>query len=261
MNASLTEGTADVASVRFDYSGASVLVTGGTGGIGGAIAAAYRTAGATVTITGTRASATDYAADLSGYRYFTLDVADSAQLAAVADAVPRLDILVHSGGIALASIGKDEYEPDLFELAVRTHLTSVYRLSRHCLEKLAASRLPGGASVIGIASMSSYFGNLAVPGYGAAKAGLLQLMKTMAVAWSRHGIRANAVAAGLIKTRLTAPVTTNPDLVAQHLARTPLGRLGEPEDVASAVLFLTSAAAAYITGQTLPVDGGFTISG
>jgi 3-oxoacyl-[acyl-carrier protein] reductase len=261
MKGAFTETGGSVASVRFDYSGASVLVTGGTGGIGGAIAAAYRAAGAAVTITGTRASAGDYDADLSGYRYFSLNVADSAQLAAVADALARLDILVHSGGIALASIGKDEYEPDLFELAVRTHLTSVYRLSRNCQDKLAASRLPGGASVIGIASMSSYFGNLAVPGYGAAKAGLVQLMKTMAVAWSRHGIRANAVAAGLIKTRLTAAVTTNPELVAPHLARTPLGRLGDPDEVASAVLFLTSEAAAYITGQTLPVDGGFTVSG
>lgn len=252
---------AGAAGVRFDYSGASVLVTGGTSGIGAGVAAAYRQAGAEVTITGTRPSSRDYDADLSGYRYLTLDVTDAAQIAAVAAVLPRLDIVVHSGGIALASLGKDEYEPDMFELAVRMHLTSVYRLSRTCLEKLSASRLPGGASVVGIASMSSYFGIHPVPGYGAAKAGLVQLMKTMAVAWSRHGVRANAVAAGLIKTRQTALVTETPEYVAPTLARTPLGRVGEPAEVAAAVLFLTSAAAAFITGQTLPVDGGFSISG
>ncbi len=252
---------AGTAGVRFDYSGASVLVTGGTSGIGAGVAVAYRQAGAEVTITGTRASATDYDADLSAYRYLQLDVTDAAQIAAVAAALPRLDILVHSAGVALASLGKDEYEPDNFELAVRTHLTSVYRLSRACLDKLAASCLPGGASVVGIASMSSYFGVQIVPGYGAAKAGLVQLMKTMAVAWARHGVRANAVAAGLIRSRQTAWTTKRPERAAPTLERTPLRRVGEPAEVAGAVLFLTSAAAAYITGQTLPVDGGFSIAG
>jgi len=169
--------------------------------------------------------------------------------------------LVHSAGVALARLGKDEYEPDNFELAVRMHLTSVYRLSRACLGTLAASRLPGGASVVGIASPSSYFGVRVVPGYGAAKAGLVQLMKTMAVAWSRHGVRANAVVAGLIRTPKAERTINFPNYVAPHLARTPLGRASEPAEVAAAVLFLTSAAAAYITGQTLPVDGGLSIAG
>ncbi len=249
------------AGVRFDYSGASVLVTGGTSGIGAAVAAAYQQAGAEVTIAGTRARPTDYDADLSAYRYLRLDVRDAAQITAVAAALPRLDILVHSGGVPLAGLGMDEYEPDNFELAVRMHLTGVYRLSRAFLDKLAASRLPGGASVVGIASMSAYFGVKMVPGYGAAKAGLVQLMKTMAVAWSRHGVRANAVAAGLIRTPQTERTINTPKYVAPKLARTPLGRPGEPAEVAAAVLFLTSAAAAYITGQTLPVDGGFSIAG
>ena len=169
--------------------------------------------------------------------------------------------MVHSAGVALARLGKDEYEPDNFKLAVRMHLTSVYRLSRACLGTLAASRLPGGASVVGIASPSSYFGVRVVPSYGAAKAGLVQLMKTMAVAWSRHGVRANAVVAGLIRTPKAERTINFPNYVAPHLARTPLGRASEPAEVAAAVLFLTSAAAAYITGQTLPVDGGLSIAG
>jgi NAD(P)-dependent dehydrogenase (short-subunit alcohol dehydrogenase family) len=252
---------AGATGVVFDYSGARVLVTGGTSGIGAATAAAYRAAGAQVTITGTRKSAGDYAADLGGYRYLPLDVTDSTQVAAVATAIGRLDILVHSGGIGLASVGKNEYEPDVFDEAVSMHLTSVYRLSSLCRDALAASAWPGGASIVGIASMSAYFGFEPVPGYGAAKAGLVQLMKTLAVAWSQHGIRANAVAAGLIRTRQTAAFAALPELTAPMMARTPLRRLGEPHEIANAVLFLTSSAAAYITGQTLAVDGGFSVSG
>jgi NAD(P)-dependent dehydrogenase (short-subunit alcohol dehydrogenase family) len=247
--------------VTYDYSGAEVLVTGGTSGIGAAVAAAYRAAGAGVTITGTRQSAAEYAADFSAYRYLRLNVEDSGELAAVANVLPRIDVVVHAGGIALASVGKDEYEPDVFEEAVRMHLTSVYRLSRLCREKLAASTLPAGGSIIGIASMSSFFGVPVVPGYGAAKAGLVQLMKTLAVAWAKQRIRANAVAAGLIKTRQTAIFSEHPEMAAPLIARTPLGRLGEPEEIANAVLFLTSSAASYITGQTIVVDGGFSVCG
>lgn len=249
------------ASISFRYPGTSVLVTGGTSGIGAAVATAYQAAGAEVTITGTRANVSDYDADLAGYRYLQLDVTNAGQIAAVAAAQSKLDILVHSGGVGLASLGLDEYEPDNFELAVRMHLTSVFRLSKLCVDKLATSSLPGGASVIGIASMSSYFGVEVVPGYGAAKGGLVQLMKTMAVAWSKRGIRANAVAAGMIKTRQTKAAIEIPEFAALFMARTPLERFGEASEIAAAVLFLTSPAAAYITGQTLPVDGGFSVAG
>ncbi len=248
-------------SVTFDYSGASVLVTGGTSGIGAATAAAYRDAGAAVTITGTRGGPGEYDADLSDFRYKQLDVTDPEQLSRVAEKTDRLDILVHSGGVGLASLGLDEYEPDNFELAIRMHLTSVYRFSHLCLDKLSASHLPGGASVIGIASMASYFGIEVVPGYGAAKAGLVQLMKTLAVAWSSRNIRANAVAAGMTRTRQTAAVTENPEYGAPFLENTPMKRFGEPGEIADAVLFLTSSAASYITGQTINVCGGYSISG
>jgi NAD(P)-dependent dehydrogenase (short-subunit alcohol dehydrogenase family) len=108
--------------------------------------------------------------------------------------------------------------------------------------------------------MASYFGIEAVPGYGAAKAALVQLTKTLAVAWAADRIRVNAVAAGLTRTRMTAGHVNDPDALAPTLARTPLGRVAEPMDIAGAVLFLTSAAAAYVTGQTLPVDGGYSIA-
>jgi NAD(P)-dependent dehydrogenase (short-subunit alcohol dehydrogenase family) len=163
--------------------------------------------------------------------------------------------------VALASLGMDEYQPDVFELAVRMHLTSVYRLSRGCLELLSQSQLPGGGSIIAMASMSSYFGVPIVPGYGAAKAGLVQMMKTMAVSWSNKNIRANAIAAGLIKTRQTKPITDMAGSGEHFFDRTPLGRFGEAEEVASAALFLASSGASYITGQTLNVCGGFSIAG
>ena len=248
-------------TVNFDYSGAAVLVTGGTSGIGAGIAAAYRAAGAEVTITGTRASASDYDGDLSGYRYFQLDIEDAANIEAVAAALPRLDILVNNAGLALPSLGLDEYEPEVFERAVNMHLTSGYRMAHACVGKLAESNLPGGGSVVGIASMSSYFGIEIVPGYGAAKTGLVGLTRVLAVAWAKRNVRVNAVAAGLTESRMTAATVANPEWSAPTLARTPIGRLGVPHDIAGPVLFLTSAAASWITGQTLPVDGGYTVAG
>ena len=248
-------------NIHYDYSGAAVLVTGGTSGIGAGIAAAYRAAGAEVTITGTRASAADYEDDLGGYRYLRLDIEDATSIDAVAAALPRLDVLINNAGLALPSLGLDEYEPEVFERALRMHLTGGYRMAHRCVDKLAESRLPGGGSVIGIASMSSFFGIEIVPGYGAAKTGLVGLTRTLAVHWARRKVRVNAVAAGLTESRMTAATIANPDWTAPTLARTPAGRLGVPQDIAGPVLFLTSAAASWITGQTLPVDGGYTIAG
>lgn len=245
----------------FNYTGAHVLVTGGTSGIGAATAAAYRDAGASVTITGTRPSAADYGEDLSGFRYIQLDIEDETSIARLKEQVSSLDILVNSAGLALPSIGLDEYEPDVFARAVNMHLTSAYRVSHACVDALAQSKLPGGASIICVASMSSYFGIGIVPGYGAAKTGLLGLVRVLAVQWASRNIRVNAVAAGITRSRMTANTVNNPAYAAPALARTPAGRLGEPEDIAGPILFLTSDAASWITGQTLPIDGGFTVAG
>jgi 3-oxoacyl-[acyl-carrier protein] reductase len=246
-------------NITYNYRGAQVLVTGGTSGIGAGIAAAYRGAGAEVTITGTRNAASEYDDDLSGFRYLQLGLTDNAQIAAVAAAMPRLDILVNNAGANFMM--QNEYEPDIFEKGVRVNLTSAYRMSHALQPVLARSALPGGASVIGIASLTSYFGVEVVPAYGAAKAGLVQLMKTLSMAWAKQNIRVNAVAAGITESRMTAQMLSMPDMMAPVLARTPLGRPGKPADIAGAVLFLTSAAASYITGQTLLVDGGYSIVG
>jgi NAD(P)-dependent dehydrogenase (short-subunit alcohol dehydrogenase family) len=247
--------------IRFDYRGIHVLVTGGTAGIGLAVASAYRAAGAEVTITGTRGGPADYDEDLSGCRYLKMDITDKADIAATAAAVPRLDILVNNGGIALAGLGKNEYEPDNFDHAINMMLTGVYRLSHACREKLTRSELPGGASIVGMGSMSSFFGIEVVPAYGSAKTGLLGMTRALAVAWGKHNIRVNTVAPGLIKSRQTSRTLSMPEAVAPTIKRTPLGRIGTGEEVAGAVLFLTSPAASFITGQVLAICGGYSIAG
>ena len=241
--------------VTYDYAGATVLVTGGTSGIGLACATAYRDAGAEVIITGRKAGSADYPADLSGLRYRQLDVADRDALYALAATLDKLDILVNNAGGAQGN----EWQAEAFDQSLAVNLSSVFHLSTACKDLLAASQFSGGASVVGIASMTSYFGFEWTPGYGAAKAGLVQLMKTLGMTWGELGIRANAVAAGLTRSNLTAFTLDNmQELVDETVRRQGLKRTGLPEDIAAAVLFMTSPAAAWITGQTLPVDGGFT---
>ena len=246
-------------NIHYDYRGARVLVTGGTSGIGAGIAAAYREAGAEVTITGTRGSPAEYGSDLGGYRYLQLSLTDKAQISGVAAQLPALDILVNNAGANFML--QNEYDPEVFEKGLQVNLASAYRMSQACKPLLAASKLPGGASVIGIASLTSFFGLEVVPAYGAAKAGLVQLVKTLSITWAKDNIRVNAVAAGVTESRMTAQMLKIPAMMAPVLARTPLKRVGQPQDVAGAVLFLTSAAAGYITGQTLLVDGGYSIVG
>lgn len=251
------------ANIRFDYNGCAVLVTGGTSGIGRSIAEAYRAAGADVTITGTKATAAAYDTDLSGFRYLTLDVTRDDSVDAIGEAVPPIDILINNAGIGWVGggMGEHEYEPEVFERAVRMHLLSPYRLAAACQPKLSQSRLPGGASIIGIASLSSFFGIETVPGYGAAKAGLVQLTKTLAIRWAKQNIRVNAIAAGLTESGISMWMMDKPEWTAPVLARTPLDRIAKPADVSGCVLFMTSAAAGHITGQTLIVDGGYSVFG
>jgi NAD(P)-dependent dehydrogenase (short-subunit alcohol dehydrogenase family) len=243
--------------LRFDYSGCQVLVTGGSSGIGAGIAAAFADAGARVAITGTRASAGEYPVDLSRFRYHQLRMTDADGIRRVAAAQTELDVLVNNAGANLPG-GRDEYIPEVFEEVVAINLFGAYRMAAACKEMLAASALEGGASVVNLASMSSYFAVPMVPGYGAAKAAIVQMTKNLAVAWASDGIRVNAVAPGLIESNMTAGMRGIEFLEKPQIERTPLRRWGTPEDIAPAVLFLASPAARFITGQTLNVDGGYS---
>jgi NAD(P)-dependent dehydrogenase (short-subunit alcohol dehydrogenase family) len=239
-------------TVTFDYSGARVLVTGGSNGIGNAIARGFREAGATVAITGTRASAADYDTDIAAMAYHRLDMEDGAGIEALGKSLDRLDVLVNNAGNTVR--GEAAWTPEGFEKVIDINLNGTYRMAWAVLEQLKASR----GSVINIASMTSYFAAPRVPGYGASKGAVMQLTKTLAAAWAAHQIRVNAIAPGWIRTNLTELVQGDPMLNEPILARTPMGRWGEAEDMAGTALFLASSGAAFLTGVTIPVDGGFS---
>ena len=246
--------------VSFDFNGLEVLVTGGTSGIGNEVATAFRSAGAHVTVTGTRRSVDAYETDLSAFRYSRCRMTEPGEIDDLASSIERLDVLVNNAGANLPG-GRDEYEPDVFAETVAINLLGPQRLSAGCLDRLAASSHEGGGAVVNLASMASLFGIAMVPGYSAAKAGLAGLTRTLAVGWAARGVRVNAVAPGVVDTAMTAPMMGFDSITEPMLARTPLGRFATPDDIAPTVLFLASSAARYVTGQTWCVDGGFSIAG
>jgi NAD(P)-dependent dehydrogenase (short-subunit alcohol dehydrogenase family) len=144
---------------------------------------------------------------------------------------------------------------------VNIHLLTPYRMAYALKDKLSQSRFPGGASVVAIASMTSFFGMDACPGYGAGKGAIVQLTKTLAIAWAKENIRVNAVAAGTVVTGLVEPYTHMREIMDPIISRTPQGRLGQAEEISAPVLFLTSPAASFVTGAAWVVDGGFSIHG
>jgi NAD(P)-dependent dehydrogenase (short-subunit alcohol dehydrogenase family) len=248
-----------VNSLRFDFSSARVLVTGGSNGIGLAVAQAFAAAGAEVLVTGTRPAASDYPHDLSAFRYAQLDVRDGAAIAALASGLPALDVLVNNAG-ANFPFQPSEWDPAVFEDAVRVNLFSAFRMALACQPLLAKSAQEGGGCVVNVASMSAFKAVPIVPGYAAAKAGVVQLTLNLAAAWARQGIRVNAVAPGLIESNMTKGMKGIEALEKPELERTLLGRWGTPADVVPAFLFLASSAARFVTGQTWCVDGGYSVA-
>jgi NAD(P)-dependent dehydrogenase (short-subunit alcohol dehydrogenase family) len=240
----------------FDFTGAAVLVTGGTGGIGHAIAGRFADAGASVTVTGTRPAPDDYETDLARFDYHRVEMTDPASVDAIVERLDRLDVLVNNAGANFPS-GGDEWDPDVFADAIQLNLNGPMRLTMSCKPLLASSTLDGGASVISVASMSAVRAVPFVPGYASAKAGLITLTLTLANLWAGDGIRVNAVAPGVIRTRMTAALDEIPALYDAEIAHTPMRRLGTPEEVAGIVAFLASADASYMTGTTVAVDGGY----
>lgn len=244
-------------SCSFDFAGATVLVTGGSSGIGHAIATAFADAGAAVTITGTRVDPAAYGddVDLSRFAYTQLDVRDGESLDALAAGFDVLDVLVNNAGTA--GPGGDEWTPAGFAASLDVNLAGAMRLSVAAHPALAASTMAGGASVVNVVSMSAFRAKPVVLGYASAKAGLLVLTMNLALQWMPDGIRVNAIAPGLIHTRQTAPLSLMPELERIEMARVPSDRMGTAEECAGAALFLCSAESSYTTGTYLAVDGGY----
>ena len=236
----------------FDFAGCEVLVIGASrAGIGAAIARAFLAAGANVAITG--AEPEPAAEDQKKFAYTQLDVTDTAAVQALAAATNKtLNILINCAAITARG---EEMEPEFFKHVIDVNLTGTLRTALAFQPHLAKTK----GSVINIASMYARFGSPQNPAYGASKAAVEQLTKSLAIAWAPDGIRVNAIAPGFIITQQSAKSRTNPVHVAAVTARTPLGRWGEPEDIAGAALFLASPLAGFMTGVCLPVDGGYSI--
>jgi NAD(P)-dependent dehydrogenase (short-subunit alcohol dehydrogenase family) len=235
-----------------DFSGRQVLVVGASrAGIGAAIARAFQDAGATVAITG--AEAAPAAEDRDRFAYTQLDVTDGDAVQALAAGMDGLDILVNCAAITARG---EEMAPAFFQHVVDVNLHGTFRTAGAFHGHLAARR----GSLINIASMYAAFGSPRNPAYGASKAAVVQLTKSLAIAWAGDGIRVNAVAPGFIVTEQSARSRTDAAHVAAVNLRTPMGRWGEPDDIAGPVLFLASPAAGFMTGVCLPVDGGYSVA-
>ena len=251
----------------FDLKGKVAIVTGGNGGIGLGMARGLADAGARVVIAARNATKSAAAVkDLEGCGGQALaletDVADERSVARLVDTTRerwgRLDILVNNAGINIRKpvheLGLDEWRRVL-----DTNLTSAYLCSRAAY---AAFKAVGGGKVINIGSMMSLFGASFAPAYGASKGGIVQLTRSMAVAWARDNIQVNAVLPGWIDTELTQ--NARREVSGLHdsvLRRTPAGRWGGIDDMAGVAVFLASAASDFVTGTAIPVDGGYSVQG
>lgn len=240
-----------------DFTGKTVLVVGGSSGIGNGVAHAFRERGASVHVWGTRASAADYSktegSDLDGLHYGRMDVSDFAAVEAYAPPFSSLDVVVCSQGIVRYKRG--EFAMDGFQDVIDVNLNSVMACALRFKAMLAQTN---GAFIV-LSSTAAYHATRGNPAYSASKAGAVALVGTLGQAWARDGVRVNGVAPGLVDTKLTKVTTENPERLAASLQGIPLGRLGQPADIAGACLFLASPLASYIVGQTIPVDGGILL--
>lgn len=237
------------------FAGKTVLVSGGTSGIGLSIAQGFRAAGAEVIATGSsanRLSAAGAEPASAGIRFDRLDVRDKAAVESFMAALPRIDVLVNCQGVARPDA---EWEEETFLDVMDINLNSAMRLTRAAYPQLKAA----GGAVINIASMLSYLADETVPAYTASKTGIVGLTRALAHKYGRDGVRVNAIAPGYHKTDMTKALWSQPDSAGKIAERSALKRWGTTEDLVGPVLFLASPQAAFVTGVTLPVDGGYHI--
>jgi 3-oxoacyl-[acyl-carrier protein] reductase len=243
----------------FDLNGKTALVTGATGGIGGSIARALHKQGATVAISGTRKDALDQLAGELKERVHILpaNLADKESveklIPSAEAAMQKLDILVANAGITRDNLFV-QLSDEAWDEVIAVNLTATFRLARAAVKGMMRRRF---GRVIGITSVVGVTGNPGQGNYTAAKAGLIGMMKTLGAEYAKRGVTANCIAPGFIATPMTDKL--NEKQREAILTRVPAGRLGGPDDVAAAAVYLASDEAAYITGQTLHVNGGMAM--
>ena len=239
-----------------DFNGKTVLVVGGSSGIGNGIAHGFRDRGASVHVWGTRATAGDYAgaegSDLTGLAYAKVDVGVRDEIAA-AETIAPLDVLVLCQGTV--QYRRAEFEPEGWDRVMAVNLDSLM----DCARKFRGALAERKGVIIIVSSVSGYTSNRGNPAYAASKAGAVSLTKTLGEAWAPEGIRVVGLAPGLVDTKLTKVTTENPQRLEASLRAIPLGRMGTPADMAGAALLLASPLAGYVVGQTLIVDGGLSL--
>ncbi|MBP2200074.1 SDR family NAD(P)-dependent oxidoreductase [Pantoea cypripedii] len=240
----------------FDLQGKTALVTGGGSGIGAAMAEALTAAGAAVILAARRESQLAEVAQRLGdsARYLCADITRQAELSALAADCGAVDILVNAAGVNLRQ-PFEEVSESAWDQQLALHLKAPFFLTQALAPGMAQR---GWGRIINIASLQSSraFDNSAP--YGAGKGGIVQLTRAIAQRWGRQGITCNAIGPGFFPTALTGPVFADDALRERHAAHTCLGRNGEMADLHGVTLFLASNASAYITGQTLMVDGGYS---
>ena len=243
----------------FDLTGKGALVTGASGGIGGAIARALHAQGATVAISGTRREALDaLAGELAGrVHVLTCDLADKDAVEALVPAceatMGKVDILVANAGITRDNL-LVQLSDQAWDDVIALNLTATFRLARAAVKTMMRRR---HGRIIGITSVVGVTGNPGQANYTAAKAGMIGMIKSIAQEYAKRGVTANCIAPGFIATAMTDKL--NDKQREAILARVPAGRLGSGADVATAAVYLASDEAGYVTGQTLHINGGMAM--
>ena len=247
----------------FSLDGKVALVTGASRGLGAAMACGLSAAGAAVALHSNEQPATDTAArirEAGGGRteLFTADLSDRAAadqlVASTLAAFGQIDILVNNAGIIRRKAAAQHSDED-WDAVIEVNLSNAFRLCRAMGKHLIDSGRPG--KIINVASLLSFQGGITVPGYAAAKGGLVQLTKALANEWAAHGINVNAIAPGYMQTDNTKALREDPQRNRQITERIPAGRWGTPDDLAGAAVFLASKASDYVHGHVLVVDGGW----
>jgi len=246
----------------FSLTGKQALVTGGGTGLGLGISRAFCEAGAHVILVGRRAEVLKQACEALG-KNASYRVSDLSRLETIPDLVAgieregiALDILVNNAGINQKKPALEVTDAE-FKTILDTNLSGLFALSREVARAMAAR---GRGTILNITSMAAMYGLPKVAAYSAAKTAVLGLTRALAVEWAPHGVRVNSIAPGFIFSDMTdRALNSDPDRKQRVMARTPMGRMGQPEEVAAAALFLCSDAASFVTGVNLPVDGGNSI--